>query len=68
MEISEKLKIIEDIVPKENARIENTGQSLKITHECGCIMVEHFLHIDYVHCRETINKKFYIKLCTIHNA
>ena len=39
----DKLRIIEsDAVPKENAKIEALSTSIKITHTCGCVLVEHF--------------------------
>ena len=43
MDTLDKLCIIEsDAVPKEGAKIENLSTSIKITHSCGCVMVEHF--------------------------
>ena len=39
----DKLRIIEsDAVPKEGAKIEVLSTSIKITHTCGCVLVEHF--------------------------
>ena len=39
----DKLRIIEsDAVPKEGAKIEALSTSIKITHTCGCVLVEHF--------------------------
>lgn len=69
MTTEEKLKIIDDIVPKENAQIENIGkQSIKITHQCGCVLVEHFLDSNSVIERHTLNKRFFITLCSIHSS
>lgn len=69
MTIEEKLKIIDDIVLKENAQIENIGkQSIKITHQCGCVLVEHFLDSNSVIERQTLNKRFFITLCSIHDS
>ena len=43
MDTLDKLRIIEsDAVPKDDAKIENLTTSIKITHSCGCVMVEHF--------------------------
>ena len=43
MDTIEKLRIIEsDAVPKEGATIEALSTSIKITHTCGCVLVEHF--------------------------
>lgn len=39
----DKLSFIEsDVVPKENAKVESFGTSIKITHSCGCVLVQHF--------------------------
>ena len=39
----DKLRIIESgAVPKEGAKIEALSTSIKITHTCGCVFVEHF--------------------------
>lgn len=43
MDTLDKLRIIEsDAVPKDDAKIEDLTTSIKITHSCGCVMVEHF--------------------------
>ena len=43
MDTIEKLRIIDsDAVPKEGATIEALSTSIKITHTCGCVLVEHF--------------------------
>lgn len=74
MDIKEKLKIfLSDIVPKENAKIELLGTSMKITHSCGCVLVEHFaacephtLIKDY-NPDEYDNRKYWVELCSKHS-
>lgn len=41
MNILEKLRIIEEKVPKEGADVVSSGTSIHITHLCGCLLVEH---------------------------
>ena len=39
----DKLKIIESsIVSKSSVKIETLSTSVKITHTCGCVLVQHF--------------------------
>ena len=38
----DKLRFLEsDAVPKEGAKFENIGTSVKITHRCGCVLIHH---------------------------
>ncbi len=67
MTIGEKLKIIDEIVPKEDASIEHLGgQSIKITHKCGCTLVEHFLDNQSAIQTMTMEKRFFVELCREH--
>ena len=78
MDILEKLRIIEsDAVPKVGAKIENLGTSLKITHTCGCVLVEHFacgtptgIYKDEdpeKYERLLAERKYFVELCGEHN-
>lgn len=73
--IQEKLRIIEsDLVPKEGAKIEMLSTSVKITHVCGCVIVEHFAtgkplkhqNGPIVSNEEYFNRKYWIELCDKH--
>lgn len=73
--IQEKLRIIEsDLVPKEGAKIEMLSTSVKITHVCGCVLVEHFAAgkpLKYQNGpialnEEYFNRKYWIELCDKH--
>jgi hypothetical protein len=73
--IQEKLRIIEsDLVPKEGAKIEMLSTSVKITHVCGCVLVEHFAAgkpLEYqngsiVFNEGCFNRKYWIELCDKH--
>ena len=77
METSLKLRIIEsDFVPKEGAKIELLSTSMKITHACGCVLVEHFASGIPLKYRRTegpevkneayYNRKYWIELCNKH--
>lgn len=40
--ILNKLRFVEsDAVPKDGANVEPSGTSLRITHKCGCIIMQH---------------------------
>lgn len=77
MEMIEKLRIIEsDAVPKEGAKIEAMSTSIKITHTCGCVLVEHFAAGNPNMRREENSEKYdgllaerryFIELCNEHN-
>ncbi len=78
MDILDKLSIIEsDAVPKEGARIENLSTSLKITHACGCVLVEHFACGTPTGVRKDeepekyerlqAERKYFVELCNAHN-
>lgn len=78
MDTLDKLRIIEsDIVPKEGAKIENLGTSIKITHSCGCVLVEHFAcGIPTSVCQDEnpekyerllAERKYFVGLCGEHN-
>ena len=77
MNILEKMKIIEEIVPKDGARLEVLGKtSLKITHACGCVFVEHFHSKNgYNHLTNNFkfselgraNRRYFVELCHEHD-
>lgn len=78
MDTFDKLRIIEsDAVPKKGAKIENLSTSIRITHSCGCVMVEHFAcgNPTTVHKEESPEKykrllaerKYHVELCKEHN-
>ena len=72
----EKLKIIEsNIVPKKGVKIETMGTSVKITHTCGCVLVQHFAGGKPNMSREVnpelydridAEKSYFIELCEEH--
>lgn len=71
MNTLDKLSIIEsDAVPKEGPIIETLSTSIKITHRCGCVLVEHFAHAVPKN-RDTsqeadARRRHYIELCKEH--
>lgn len=78
MDTLDKLRIIEsDAVPKENAKIEPLGTSVKITHACGCVLVEHFAcgvptsvrkdEEPEKYERLLAERKYFVELCSEHN-
>lgn len=77
MDILQKLRIIEsDAVPKEDAKIELMDTSVKITHTCGCVLVEHFAagapkmrrkDNSELYDRLLAERKYFIELCNLHN-
>ena len=78
MDTIDKLRIIEsDAVPKEGAKIENFGTSIKITHSCGCVLAEHFAcgtpttvrkeESPEIYGRLLAERKYHIELCKEHN-
>lgn len=77
MDTLDKLHIIEsDTVPKEGARIETLGTSIKITHACGCVLVEHFAcgkpsvpedENPERYERLLAERRYHIELCRLHN-
>ncbi len=78
MDTLDKLRIIEsDAVPKEGAKIEPLSTSIKITHSCGCILVEHFAcgkpttvrkeDDPEKYARLYAERKYHIELCNEHN-
>ena len=72
----DKLRIIEsDAVPKEGAKIEALSTSIKITHTCGCVLVEHFAagvpdmrreENPAKYDRLLAERKYHIELCNQH--
>lgn len=76
MDILQKFSIIEsDAVPKEGAKIEKIGTSIKILHPCGCLMVEHFAagtpdmrreENPTKYDRLLAERKYHIELCNTH--
>ena len=72
----DKLRIIEsDAVPKEGANIEALSTSIKITHTCGCVLVEHFAagkpdmrreENPEKYDRLLAERKYFIELCNEH--
>lgn len=78
MDTFDKLCIIEsDIVPKEGAKIETLSTSIKITHSCGCVLVEHFACGKPTNVHQTeepekykrlyADRKYFVELCNKHN-
>lgn len=71
MNTLDKLSVIEsDAVPKEGAIIETLSTSIKITHRCGCVLVEHFAAAAPSN-RDTsqesdARRRYYIELCKEH--
>ena len=71
-----KLRIIEsDDVPKEGATIETLSTSIKITHTCGCVLVEHFAagvpdmrreENPEKYDRILAERRYFIELCNKH--
>ncbi len=72
----DKLRIIEsDAVPKEGATIETLSTSIKITHTCGCALVEHFAagkpdmrreEDSEKYDRLLAERRYHIELCNQH--
>lgn len=75
METIDKIKVFES-TPHEGAKIETLGkQSIKITHKCGCYLVQHFFagKIDKnntmeVNKRERLqaDRSYFVELCETH--
>jgi len=76
MNTLDKVRFVEsDAVPKENAKIETLSTSIKITHACGCVLVEHFA-CGHTPCRseETLisyerrqaERQYFVELCPEH--
>lgn len=78
MDTLDKVRFVEsDAVPKEGAKIETLSTSIKITHACGCVLVEHFAcghtprrpdESDESYQRRQAERKYYVKLCPEHQA
>lgn len=71
MDTLDKLGIIEsDAVPKEGAIIEVLSTSIKITHRCGCVLVEHFASVAPrnrdMSEEADARRRYYIELCKEH--
>lgn len=71
MNTLDKLGIIEsDAVPKEGAIIEVLSTSIKITHRCGCVLVEHFASVAprnrNLSQEADAQRRYYIELCKEH--
>lgn len=71
MNTSDKLGIIEsDVVPKEGAIIEVLSTSIKITHQCGCVLVKHFASVTprnrELSQEADAQRRYYIELCKEH--
>ncbi|MFV0587542.1 hypothetical protein [Bacteroides reticulotermitis] len=71
MNTLDKLSIIEsDAVPKEGAIIEVLSTSIKITHRCGCVLVEHFASTAprnrNLSQEADAQRRYYIELCKEH--
>lgn|GEM_PF-123191 len=73
----DKLRIImSDAVPKENAKIEMLSTSIKVTHTCGCVLVEHFACGEPTTVRQDeapeeyerllAERKYHVELCNTH--
>lgn len=67
-----------DVVPKENAKIEILSTSIKITHTCGCVLVEHFACGEPTGVRKEeapkeyerllAERKYHVELCNTHKC
>lgn len=65
-----------DAVPKENAKIEMLSTSIKVTHTCGCVLVEHFACGEPTGVRKEedpeeyerllVERKYHVELCNTH--
>ena len=76
MDTLDKVRFVEsDAVPKEGAKIETLSTSIKITHACGCVLVEHFAcghtprrpdESDESYQRRQAPRKYFVKLCPEH--
>lgn len=65
-----------DAVPKENAKIEMLSTSIKVTHTCGCVLVEHFACGEPTGVRKEedpekyerllAERKYHVELCNTH--
>lgn len=78
MGILDKLHVIEsDAVPKEGAIIEKLSTSIKITHSCGCVLVQHLFcgkpnmnreenPSRYDHLQAEM--AYYVELCPAHKG
>lgn len=72
-----QLDIIEsDAVPKEEATFEKLSTSIKITHTCGCVLVEHFAcgkpnvrkdDNPTAYRRLLAQRKYFVELCPEHS-
>lgn len=67
-----------DAVPKENAKIEMLSTSVKVTHTCGCVLVEHFACGEPTGVRKEeapkeyerllAERKYHVELCNTHKC
>lgn len=67
-----------DAVPKENAKIEMLSTSIKVTHTCGCVLVEHFACGEPTDVRKEedpkeyerllAERKYHVELCNTHKC
>lgn len=74
----DKLRFIEsDAVPKEGAKIDTLSTSIRITHACGYVLVEHFACGRTVqrpddtgdsYVRRQTERKYHVELCPEHRA
>ena len=66
------LNIFESISRKDNTTVTNNGQSIFLTVDCGCEMVQHFICDNSKNLALKENKKvmtersIFVKLCSAH--
>lgn len=78
MDTLDKVRFIEsDAVPKEGAKIDALSTSIRITHACGCVLVEHFAcgrtaqrpdDTGESYARRQAERKYHVELCPEHRA
>lgn len=76
--IQEKLHFVEsDAVPKDEAEIEPSGTSVRITHKCGCVIMQHLFCGKVIQCinespenheRRQTERAYFVEMCPKHLA
>lgn len=76
--ILEKLRFVKsDAVPKNGAKIEPSGTSVRITHKCGCLIMQHvFCGLVVQYAKETpenykrrqAERAYFVEMCPQHLA
>lgn len=76
--ILEKLRFVEsDAVPKDGAEIEPSGTSIRITHKCGCVIMQHLFCGKVIqdtnestenYERRQAERAYFVEMCPKHLA